>query len=283
MTTLRECLGCNARYASADEVDLCSDCSADYEGGKMAGKGRVPMPPPSKVMEDSRTKRQRTRGTEDDAALYDYCGTCGGTGRTMGKACVTCGGTGEPADDSEAIYESLGRGLTHGSKNSSDNAHPNGELVDLIKQQREDTSNWQNAENHSPNGNLNPASLEADDDMPGEDRTMETTVVSKVFVTDINNIEGGKVLLAADEYQVIGKVITDAEDGFAVEWRTGRKSIEKKANYDLVVVAEKSDKCEKCQGYGVAAGLEVDRGEVVGDTIPCPVCSGSGKKFEEKS
>lgn len=55
------------------------------ETGRSAakGKGRVPMPPPTKVMDDSRTQRTRTRGdAERSALLEETCSTCGGTGRS---------------------------------------------------------------------------------------------------------------------------------------------------------------------------------------------------------
>lgn len=118
----------------------------------------------------------------------------------------------------------------------TDNAYPNSELESIINDQREDTSTWQNAQNHSPNPNLNPDSVKADDDMPDVERTMEAEVTAKVFANNLDNIEGSKVLLSSGEFHVIGEVVYDAEDGFAVDWRTGRKSIEKKANYELVVV-----------------------------------------------
>lgn len=131
----------------------------------------------------------------------------------------------------------------------SDKAYPNNELIKLIEDQRRDTSDWQNTENHSPNPNIDPYSLDVDDDMPGVDRTMETQVTAKVFVSNIDNIEGGKVLLSSGDFHVVGKVVVDAEDAFSVEWRTGRNSIEKKANYDLVVVANEDEAqfgCRKC-------------------------------------
>lgn len=131
---------------------------------------------------------------------------------------------------------------------STDNAYPNNELTDLIDGQRQDTSSWQNKQNHSPNSNLNPGSVHADETMPDVDRTMEEQVTAKVFTSDVENIEGAKVLLASGDFHVVGEVTTDAEEGFAVEWRTGRKSIEKKANYDLIVVAVEEPEfgCTKC-------------------------------------
>lgn len=147
----------------------------------------------------------------------------------------------------------------------TDNAYPNNELTHLIDDQRDDTSAWQNQQNHSPNPNLNPDSLNADETMPDVERNMETEVTAKVFVSDINNIEGGKVLLASDDFQVIGKIVTDAEDGFAVEWRTGRKSIEKKSNYDLVVVAseeEDGDSYSRCPACGDPSDYCRGHGEI---------------------
>lgn len=102
--------------------------------------------------------------------------------------------------------------------NASDNAYPDNELINMIQEQREDTSEWQNQENHSPNSN-NPS-----------------TIVARVFLNHDEQVEGSKVLLQKDDQQIIGKIVVDAEDGFMVQWRTGQKSIEKKANYELIIV-----------------------------------------------
>lgn len=139
----------------------------------------------------------------------------------------------------------------------TDNAYPNGELRSLIDQQRADTSRWQNGENHSPNPNVDPNSLSGNSEMPDVERISETSVesgpkvekfVAKVFTSSENNIEGAKVLLQDGEFHVVGNVALEAEDGFVVEWRTGRKSIEKKAHYELVVVAAEDDECPKHPG-----------------------------------
>lgn len=100
----KECVGCNVRYASVDE-DLCETCFTDYqpytEYEVMAAKeakgnrGRVPMPPPSKVMEDSRTKRNRTRGDASRSEVFeDLCYDCGGTGKSGQDVCTSCDGLG---------------------------------------------------------------------------------------------------------------------------------------------------------------------------------------------
>lgn len=100
----KECVGCNLRYASIDE-DLCEECYSDYQiyteyeamtaKEAKSGKGRVPMPPPSKVMDDSRTKRNRTRGDSERSEVFaDLCYSCRGTGRSGSEACPDCDGLG---------------------------------------------------------------------------------------------------------------------------------------------------------------------------------------------
>lgn len=100
----RACVGCNLRYASAD-AELCDTCYPDYyvftEYQTMkeskGGKGRVPMPPSRKIMEDSRTQRTRTRGDNSRATfLEDLCIDCGGSGKVSGSQdyCLNCDGTG---------------------------------------------------------------------------------------------------------------------------------------------------------------------------------------------
>lgn len=101
----RDCIGCNIRYASIDE-DLCDSCSADYQiyteyeamnSKEAKGKGRVPMPPPSKVMDDSRTKRTKTRGDSSRSEIFsDLCYDCMGTGKSHygDEVCTACDGLG---------------------------------------------------------------------------------------------------------------------------------------------------------------------------------------------
>ena len=163
-----------------------------------------------------------------------------------------------PVKEPEKVPVGKNKGDKMKVVNASDNAYPNEELTGLIDQQRVDTSRWQDSQNHSPNPNVNPAELHGTSDVPPVDRTSETSVnsatdreggevVAKVFTGSEDIIEGAKVLLSDGEFQVVGKVVTDAEDGFAVEWRTGRKSIEKKANYELVIVKNaQADSFEDC-------------------------------------
>lgn len=278
--SLQECIGCSLRYAAVDNVDLCPTCQADYEGTHQAGKtrrngpskGRVPVAKPGGPMADSRTHRPQNLEqlimdeddeVEDGEELLPYqsiptttgakdptqflqCTRCGGTKVVEGKPCVDCGGEGFIDDRKiqKILDKSEKRNSRGANKMSTDNAHPNGELTELIEQQRKDTSDWQNAENHSPNSNLIPEGHHAEEELPSVDRFMEESVTAKVFVEDPNSIEGGKVLLASGPYNVVGELIADAEDAFAVQWRTGRKSIEKKANYELVVVEPAEEEAE---------------------------------------
>lgn len=120
--TLKECIGCEKRYSSLQDADLCPKCYLDYEGigqrsakgekgkgekGRGSGGGKT-IAPGSRVMEDSRTQRQRTRGDAGRAAIEEEkCGTCGGTGRSGGQICPTCNGDGFPVDPQGAPSTAL--------------------------------------------------------------------------------------------------------------------------------------------------------------------------------
>lgn len=305
--SLKECIGCSLRYAAVDNVDLCPTCQADYEGTHQAGKtrrkapskGRVPVPRPGGPMADSRTHRLQNleqiimdeddEDAEDDGDLLPYqslptstgsknptlfpqCTRCNGTRVVEGQPCTDCGGDGFVNDRKlqELMNASDRRRMVKEEKVASDNAHPNGELTELIEQQRKDTSDWQNAENHSPNSNLIPEGHHAEEELPSVDRFMEDSVTAKVFVEDPNDIEGGKVLLASGPYNVVGELVADAEDAFAVQWRTGRKSIEKKANYELVVVSAESAKVEHNCGHNPEFLIDPDDSPYYSST--CPGC-----------
>ena len=97
------------------------------------------------------------------------------------------------------------------------NAHPGGELTNLIGQQRQDTVDWQKANNLSPQG--------------------DSPVVGEVHVSDINeeiSELGAQVSLSSSSHRVTGSVLASTDDEFWVDWEDGNQSIEKKANYKLI-------------------------------------------------
>jgi hypothetical protein len=68
-------------------------------------------------------------------------------------------------------------------------------------------------------------------------------VVAKVFVSKTaGREEGGKVLLGTsqDDY-TLGEVVAVTDQKFWVEWRDGEDSIEKKADYQLIVRDDEND------------------------------------------
>ena len=96
------------------------------------------------------------------------------------------------------------------------NAHPNGELENLIDQQRTDTVDWQRNQNLSPQG--------------------DSPVVAEVHVSDLNEeiSDLGQVVLSSSSHRVTGSVLASTADEFWVNWEDGNQTIEKKANYTLV-------------------------------------------------
>lgn len=128
-------------------------------------------------------------------------------------------------------------------------AHPNGELLALEEQKRRDTATWEDSQNRSPMDLENPAqpagfAVPAPTGGPimgqGADAITASTepeMVAKVFVAKTaGREEGGKVLLGTsqEDYQ-LGEVIAVTDEKFWVNWRDGEDSIEKKADYTLIV------------------------------------------------
>jgi hypothetical protein len=132
--------------------------------------------------------------------------------------------------------------------------YPNGELLALEEQKRKDTATWEDAQNRSPMDNENPAqpagfAVPAPSGGPilgqGADaiRSASVDVVAKVFVSKTaGREEGGKVLLGTsqDDY-ALGEIIAVTDQKFWVAWRDGEDSIEKKADYQLIVRDDEND------------------------------------------
>jgi hypothetical protein len=132
--------------------------------------------------------------------------------------------------------------------------YPNGELLALEEQKRKDTATWEDAQNRSPMDNENPAQpagfavpAPSGGPIPGQGadaiRSASVDVVAKVFVSKTaGREEGGKVLLGTsqDDY-TLGEVVAVTDQKFWVEWRDGEDSIEKKADYQLIVRDDEND------------------------------------------
>jgi hypothetical protein len=121
------------------------------------------------------------------------------------------------------------------------NAHPNGELEQLIDGQRADTAQWEDAQNRSPIDNVNPAQppgfavpAPSMGPIPGQGAD---AIVARVFVSKTaGTIVGGKVILADDDNTAIGEVVAVDGDEFGVKWRDDEsRTWEAKRDYELVV------------------------------------------------
>lgn len=126
-----------------------------------------------------------------------------------------------------------------------------GELQQLEEQKRRDTAKWIDEQNRSPIDNENPAQPGGWGVPPASNAPIHAAVepvepvveeepvevVAKVFVSKTaGTITGGKVLLGtSQENHSIGEIKAVVGDQFWVNWRDGKESIEKKADYELVI------------------------------------------------
>lgn len=125
------------------------------------------------------------------------------------------------------------------------NAYPGGELQGLVQQQRSDTAQWEDAQNRSPMDNINPAQppgfavpAPTMGPIPGQgaDAIMARVSVPKTA----NTVRGGLVTLAGANQVYSGQVINANDDSFWVAWSDGSETIEKKANFDLIIVDDEN-------------------------------------------
>lgn len=126
------------------------------------------------------------------------------------------------------------------------NAHPDGELEALVMQQRADTAQWEDAQNRSPMDNVNPAQppgfavpAPSMGPIPGQgaDAIVARVRVSKTAST----VRGGQVTLAGNDDVYSGTVVNANDDSFWVSWNDGTETIEKKANFDLIIVDDEDE------------------------------------------
>lgn len=126
-------------------------------------------------------------------------------------------------------------------------AHPGGELEALEQSKRQDTAQWEDSQNRSPMDNVNPAQPPgfavpepSQGPIPGQGADAHPPtgpVVAKVFASKTaGTVTGAKVLLgSSQDNHLLGEVVAVVGDRFWVEWRDGADSIEKKADYELII------------------------------------------------
>jgi hypothetical protein len=127
-------------------------------------------------------------------------------------------------------------------------AHPGGELEALEQQKRQDTAQWEDAQNRSPMDNINPAQPPgfavpepSQGPIPGQgadsNPPMGPVVTARVFVSKTATaLPGAKVLLGTgQEDYSIGQVVADVDDKMWVSWRDGEDTVENKGDYELIV------------------------------------------------
>lgn len=138
------------------------------------------------------------------------------------------------------------------------NAYPGGELQGLVQQQRSDTAQWEDAQNRSPMDNINPAQppgfavpAPTMGPIPGQGadaiapELAGEAIVARVQVAKTaSTVRGGRVTLAGGNQVYSGEVVNANDDSFWVAWSDGSETIEKKANFDLIIVDDEGEVAE---------------------------------------
>lgn len=131
------------------------------------------------------------------------------------------------------------------------NAYPGGELMAIEMEKRNETAAWEDAQNRQPIDAENPAQPAGfavppatGGPIPGQgaDGLM---MAANVYANDVTG-ENGLVELSKGNLRIAGKVLASDDDSFIVEWEDERRTVERKADYDLVITAAGSTQCENC-------------------------------------
>lgn len=129
------------------------------------------------------------------------------------------------------------------------NAYPNGELMELEMQKRDETAGWEDAQNRAPIDGENPAQPAgyavpeaSGQPIPGQgaDGLM---MAANVYADDITG-ENGLVELENQDIRMIGKVIAANDDEFLVQWQDSTRTVENKSDYNLILNDEKTANAE---------------------------------------
>lgn len=136
------------------------------------------------------------------------------------------------------------------------NAYPDDELMEIERQKRLDTAQWEDVQNRSPIDNINPAQppgfavpeptrgpMGYQDGNPPAPMG-PTGITARVFAPKVGStrpeprndeIIGSRVLLSNGRVTHLGTVVTVGADSFKVAWNDGRVTTEHKADYELVI------------------------------------------------
>lgn len=119
-------------------------------------------------------------------------------------------------------------------------AYPGGELIAVEMEKRQETAEWEDAQNRAPIDGPNPAQAagwavpEATNaPIPGQGAD-GLLMAAKVTADDISG-ENGEVELVNGSLRVAGRVIAADDDSFIVEWEDERRTVENKSDYDLII------------------------------------------------
>lgn len=132
------------------------------------------------------------------------------------------------------------------------NAYPDGELQAIEEEKREETAEWEDAQNRAPMDNENPAQPAgyavpeaSGQPIPGQgaDGLMAAAgLIANVYADDITG-ENGTVELQNSDLRMTGKVIAANDSEFVVQWEDSTNTVENKSDYNLILndVEQESD------------------------------------------
>ena len=136
------------------------------------------------------------------------------------------------------------------------NAYPGGELMAIEQEKRGETAQWEDAQNRPPVDAENPAQPAGfavppatGGPIPGQGADA-MQVAARVYADDITG-EKGLVELSKGNVRVAGKVLAADDETMIVEWEDERRTVESKADYDLVITSDSAyrEASDKTAGY----------------------------------
>lgn len=141
------------------------------------------------------------------------------------------------------------------------NAYPNGELMDLEMQKRNETAGWEDAQNRAPIDGENPAqpagfAVPPASGAPIPGQGSDGLVMAASVVADDEEGNNGVVTLTSGNSKVSGRVLASDDSSFIVEWEDERRTVESKGDYELII---------RNASYGSSADTEAYKSDYIMD------------------
>lgn len=127
-----------------------------------------------------------------------------------------------------------------------ENAYPNGELLEVEMEKRQDTAAWEDSQNRAPVDAENPAQPAgyavppaSGQPIPGQGADA-LAVKANVYAENVAG-ENGRVELENGTLHFAGRVVAADDEIFIVEWDDDSRTIENKSDYDLIITSSAPD------------------------------------------